>query len=107
MVDYITNAANNVLKATEEITIAMEEGLTAMMTGSLPTKTATTGSSSSSASSATGEENDINIIEDEEEMIEEEFMDSPLQGMAESVINDIMEKQVKIIVVSTNQPPPK
>ena len=87
MSEYFQRVANDVLKASEELSARMEDGLTAMMTGELP-KAATEGSGATPPPTADG------FGEDDFE-IEEEFMHSPLEGIAESVLGDLMQNSVR------------
>ena len=94
MSEYFQRVANDVLKASEEITARMEDGISAIL-GDL-SSTPPTSSGSGSATPPTSPEFD-NVDDDFE--IEEEFMGSPLNGIADSVLGDLMQNSVRIISV--------
>lgn len=84
MSEYFQRVANDVLKASEEITARMEDGITAML-GDL-SKTAGGGGGATPPPEFDG---------DEGFEIEEEFMGSPLNGIADSVLGDLMHNSVR------------
>jgi hypothetical protein len=84
---FLTKQVNDVLEATEKLSNMLEEGITALMTGGIPSKT--------SAGSSTGSEFDETGMTDEDLMDEGPvMMEHPLQGIADSVLGDIMKGQV-------------
>ena len=82
MSEYFQRVANEVLRASEELSGVMEDGISAMFKGEVPKKAMPPNSG------------EFEYDGDFEE-IEEELMDSPLQGMTESVLSDIMQNQVR------------
>ena len=95
MSEYFQRVANDVLKASEEITARMEDGISAMLGDLSSTPPTSSGSGSGSATPPTSPEFD-NVDDDFE--IEEEFMGSPLNGIADSVLGDLMQNSVRIIL---------
>jgi hypothetical protein len=98
---FFNKIAKDVLEATEHISNRLEEGVTAMLTGDLP-KAAT----QQQQQHAEGQYefdpadygDDFNGMDEEEirRMIQDEVMTgSPLNGIADSVIGDIMQGQVR------------
>jgi uncharacterized membrane protein YciS (DUF1049 family) len=84
---FFTKVANDVLEATEQLSIRMEEGLTALWTGALPNSNKDDEAHpSSTIAPDSGAE-----FDDEEEGDWEQS--SPLQGIAESVVGDIVGSQ--------------
>lgn len=83
---FLTKVANDVLEASEKLSTRLEEGITALVTGELPQAAAREPTSSSSIPSSS-EEDMVGEFGEEEE-------GSPLLGIAESVIGDIMDQQV-------------
>jgi len=81
MSEYFQRLANDVLQASEELSAIMEDGITAMMKGELPK--ASTPPADPAGDMPGGDEFMDGMIEDE-------LMDSPLQGIAESVMGEIM-----------------
>jgi hypothetical protein len=92
---FLERAANNVLQATEEITNRMEEGISALLTGELPKST-----EGEEAMPPSNEGIKIDDDDFDDEMIEEEFMNSPLEGIADSVIGDLMAHSVILFLMS-------
>jgi hypothetical protein len=90
---YYQKLVNDVLEATEQIANRMEDGLSALLTGELPKLR------ESGAGAGTGAFSDQEFegLDDDEmlHMSEEELMrQSPLSGIADSVIGNIMQSQV-------------
>ena len=83
MSEYFQRVANDVLKASEELSVVLEDGISAMMKGSAAAKAGEGEAMPGEGAGAEFEEEDF------EGMIEEELMHSPLQGMAESVLRPI------------------
>lgn len=77
---FFTKVANDVLDATERLSNAIDDGVSVLLTGSLPEE-------------QQREAPDIMLEGDDE--AEEMFAHSPLKGMAESVLGDIMQSQVR------------
>lgn len=92
---FLERAANNVLQATEEIANLMEEGINALLTGELPKSTEEGGEAMPPPNEG------IKIDDDDfdDEMIEEEFMHSPLEGIADSVLGDLMSHSVSLFLM--------
>jgi hypothetical protein len=82
MSEYFARVANEVLRATEEITTIMEDGIAAMIKGELP------GMKIISDITETVQDNEFDGIEDHM------MMNSPLEGIAESVLGDLMKNSV-------------
>lgn len=92
---FFTKVANDVLDATEKLSVRMEEGINAIMTGSLLGDDSSSGSGASDGgfpASAPSLSNDADT--DDAAFSEEDLMSSPLDGIAESVLSDIMKNQV-------------
>ena len=83
MSEYFQKVANDVLKASEELSIVLEDGIAAMIKGA-------GGEAKASHETESGE-----FEADDFEVIEDELMNSPLQGMTESVLSDLMKNQVR------------
>lgn len=85
MSGLLSQVTNEILQATEQISTRLEEGISVLATGKLPEE------------QQNGYGEGIDMSEDGFEMSEEELLmaDSPLQGMAEGVINDIMANSAK------------
>ena len=88
MSEYFQRVANDVLKASEELSMVMEDGIAAMLGGS--GAKSSSGDHDTTTKPAAGE-----FDVDDFEVLEEELMNSPLQGMTESVLNDLMKNQVR------------
>ena len=78
MSEYFQRVANDVLKASEELSVVLEDGISAMFKGG-----GSEGKQEAMPESGEFEPDDF-------EVIEEELMNSPLQGMTESVLSDLM-----------------
>jgi hypothetical protein len=102
---FFSRAANQVLQASEDMANRMEEGISVLMTGDLPsTKGAEQNGipeSSSSSNEQPGfdfDDLDLENLSEEElqKILSEEMMQhSPLEGIADSVIGDIFAGQVR------------
>jgi hypothetical protein len=96
---FFNRIAKDVLEATEHISNQLEEGVSALLTGELP-KAATQQQQQHAESQQEFDPADYEHFEgmDEEEirrMIQEEMMTgSPLNGIADGVMEDIMQGQV-------------
>jgi hypothetical protein len=80
MSEYFTRVANDVLKASEELSVVLEDGIAAMLNGGAKAESEPVAPDSA----------EFEGFED----IEEELRNSPLQGMAESVLSNLMANQV-------------
>ena len=90
--------ANEVLEASEQIVTRFEEGISVLTTGELPQQTASDGAAGHEMPNL--DDMDIDDLSEEEVQIllEEQLMDnSPLEGIASSVIGDIVSKQVSVV----------
>lgn len=81
---------NEILQATEHVAARMEEGVSVLLSGKLP--------------GATNEETDMGgepIVPSEEDdlLMDEDIVGSPLEGIADSVLGDIMAGQVSFTFV--------
>ncbi|CAB9526906.1 Transmembrane protein 18 [Seminavis robusta] len=83
MSQYFERVANEVLRASEDLSVRFEDGLAALINGEIP-----------GIEQATRQQQQT-ITGGEFEDIEEELMNSPLEGIAESVISDLMANQAK------------
>lgn len=92
---FFGKLANDVFQATEEIAARFEEGLSALMTGDLPdSEIHQHGSEPMDLQS----EEDLNNLSEEQlqKLIHQELMEnSPLEGIADSVLGDIMKNKVR------------
>lgn len=101
--NFFTKVANDVLQASEDIVNRMEEGISVLMTGEIPKQQNDAGKPPQESSSIPFDyEEDIDIDNLSEEEIQriltEEMMEnSPLEGIADSVIGDIVAGQVRTI----------
>jgi hypothetical protein len=94
---FFHKIVNDVLEASEKLTVRLEDGITALMTGKLPSQDK--GAAPSVSEQASGaDQASSEVFEDELEMLEEDHGGSPLEGIARSVIGDIMDKQVSFAV---------
>lgn len=86
---FFTKVANDVLEASEKLSARLEDGLSAIFAGKLPE--AVPGDSFADPGP------DIGMDPSEEFLMEEDQLlgGSPLQGIAEGVIGDIMSRQVR------------
>ena len=90
---FFTKLSNDVLKATEQVANRMEEGLALVMNGGRPQHdNAGAPSADRSGYVAFGNE------DDDQTHIEKELRNNPLQGIADSVVGDIMSGQVRLRV---------
>lgn len=91
----LAKLTNDVLEATEQFAARIEDGLSVVMSGKLP---------DDSAQQAPPAAKAMPDAADDFHMGEEEMMESPLNGIAENVIGDIMKEQVgSIILVLSNR----
>jgi len=81
---FFSKVANDVLQASEHLSNRLEEGVSAILTGEPPKE--------KQEAPNTGDDE-----EDEFEMIDEDLMNSPLEGIAESVMGDILQGQVRAL----------
>ena len=93
---YFSKALNDLLVATEQIAYRMEEGLAALWTGELPHHTTTTTKSAESdhdthGKASTAEPNEWDTADDDDD--DDPFQHSPLEGIAENVLGDIVQGQ--------------
>lgn len=95
---FFTKVANDVLEASEKISTRLEEGLSALMAGGAGEGAGGgTGADTGTAGGGNGREEDFEILDDAEDigMMDGAEMKhgSPLEGIAESVMGDIMKNQ--------------
>lgn len=91
--------ANEVLEASEQIVTRFEEGISVLTTGELPQQVASDDAAGHEMPNL--DDMDIDDLSEEEvqRLLEEQLMDnSPLEGIASSVIGDIVSKQVSVAV---------
>jgi hypothetical protein len=95
---FFTKVANDVLAASEQLSNRLEDGIAAILTGDLALKQkegdAGAGSSSGSGAGSVPPQYE-HEFDDQFEIPEEELRHNPLQGIAESVVGDIMGGQVR------------
>ena len=97
---FFTKLADNVLQASENIVNRMEEGISVLMTGDLPEGAKQNDMHDSSTSNQAEfdiDDLDLDNLSEEElqRILSEEMMQgSPLEGIADSVIGDIVAGQV-------------
>jgi hypothetical protein len=103
--NFLTKMANEVLQAADNVATRMEEGLSVIMTGGLPNEGAAAGDSNAGSNIPVQEEEEFdmkdfpefdNLSEEEiQRIIQDEMMqNSPLAGIADSVLGDIVSGQV-------------
>ena len=83
-ISYFAKVANDVLKTSEQIATALEDGISVMMSGELSKQ------ASSRPSATETLEDDF----DEDFVDASEMMGSPLDGIASGVLGEIMSSQV-------------
>lgn len=84
---FLAKQVNDVLATIEKLSVMLEDGITTVMTGGIPSKTG--------ARSSTGSEFDETGMTDDDLMDEGQAgMEHPLQGIADSVLGGIMKGQV-------------
>eukprot|EP00980_Cylindrotheca_fusiformis_P010099 scaffold2243_cov122-Cylindrotheca_fusiformis.AAC.15 len=90
---FFDKLTNDVFQATEQIATKLEEGLSVLMTGDLPDVTRSHHVSEPMVMQS--EENFESLSEEEIQnlLLQEMMENSPLEGMADSVIGDIMKNQ--------------
>lgn len=102
MEQFFNNLSDELLEASNHVATRFEEGLSVLLNGRLPEDT---GGEQDGAPSPSGhqysqkdlEEMDIDHLSDEEidEILKQQSMEfSPLEGIADSVIGDIVSRQV-------------
>jgi hypothetical protein len=110
--NFLTKMANEVLQAADNVATRMEEGLSVIMTGELPKEGAAAGDSNIPVQEE--EEFDMknfdikdfpefdNLSEEEiQRILQDEMMqNSPLAGIADSVLGDIVSGQVRRLIES-------
>lgn len=89
MSEYFQRVANDVLKAAEDMSARIEDGLMAMLKGDLPNAATNTEGGSAPPPTADG------FAGDEDFEMEDDFMNSPLEGIAGSVLGDLMQNSAK------------
>jgi hypothetical protein len=91
---FFGKLANDVFEATEQIAARLEEGLNVLMTGDLP---GLEKQESRQEISEPTEEDLENLSEEEvQDLLRQEMMmNSPLEGIADGVLGDIMKNQVR------------
>src|SRR5687767_11704096 len=97
---FFTKIANEVLQATEHVSTRMEEGLTAMLKGEFPKQADSSKNKIPTMDLHERDDDDMNVedLSEEEiqELIQQEMMrNSPLGGIADGVMGDIMSRNVR------------
>ena len=87
---FFKRLSNDVLEATEQVANRMEEGLALLFNGGEPDR------SNAGQIPAPTDNNPFQGADDDhdQENLEEEFRNHPLQGIADSVVGDILSGQV-------------
>ena len=87
---FFKRLSNDVLEATEQVANRMEEGLALLFNGGEPDR------SNAGQIPASTDNNPFQGADDDhdQENLEEEFRNHPLQGIADSVVGDILSGQV-------------
>jgi hypothetical protein len=86
---FFKKLSNDVLEATEQVANRMEEGLALLFNGGEPQR------NNAGQNPASADHNPpFHEYDDEQEHLEEAFRNNPLQGIADSVVGDIMSGQV-------------
>jgi hypothetical protein len=85
--------ANQILESVEQIANRVEEGFSVLLTGKLP------GDQDQSSTRTPGNAR-MGIDDDEMMEIDEDMLGSPLEGIADSVLKDIMDNQVSFVVLT-------
>jgi len=97
---FFSKLSDEILEASNQITTRFEEGLSVLLTGKLPEGSAggqDGASPPSSGNQFSYEDIDIDELSDEEvaELLQQQSMEySPLEGIADNVIADIVSRQV-------------
>jgi len=89
---YVAKLTNEVLQAAEHIVTRFDEGASAILHGKLPDENGGENTGDSDAS-------DFHMSDDNDPLLDDDMEGSPLEGIAESVIGDIMGGQVCNIVL--------
>lgn len=85
---FFTKLSNDVLEATEQVANRMEEGLALLFNGGDSQR------NHAGQNPASADHNPFRDDDDDQEHLEEELRNNPLQGIADSVVGDIMIGQV-------------
>ena len=96
---FFAKLTNEVLRATEQVTNTLEDGISLLLKGELSQQASSNNANNDKAHAGTfgGNDNMENpMIDDELFDDEDPMMGSPLEGIANSVLGDIMSKQVRI-----------
>jgi hypothetical protein len=96
---FFTKVANDVLAASEQLSNRLEDGIAAILNGDLALKQKEDGSGAGSSSGSVPPQYE-HEFDDQFEILEEELRHNPLQGIAESVVGDIMGGQVRFSMSS-------
>ena len=93
---YFARVANEILQSAEQIVTRFEEGISVITTGSLPPKDGQQQQRDGGDAGSTDESFDVfdNDDEDDHAFDVNSGFSSPLEGMAEHVLGDIMSSQV-------------
>jgi hypothetical protein len=84
---FFVKMTNDILQASEQLANHLEEGITAIFKGESTEASSDTGTGAGYAADDDGE--------DQFEVLEEDLRHNPLQGIADSVVGDIMGGQVR------------
>lgn len=93
---YFSRVANEILQSAEQIANRMEEGISVVLTGKLPDEEGVGAEPKQEGAILDGNEADDDLVLDED--VDEIFRSSPLQGMADQVLGDIMSSQVRSFI---------
>ena len=96
---FFAKLTNEVLRASEQVTNTLEDGISLLLKGELSQQASSNNANNDNAHGGTfgGNDNMENpMIDDELFDDEDPMMGSPLEGIANSVLGDIMSKQVRI-----------
>jgi hypothetical protein len=97
---FFTKVANDVLAASEQLSNRLEDGIAAILTGELALKQKEGGAGTGTGAGADSGSGSVppqyeHEFDDQFDIPEEELRHNPLQGIAESVVGDIMGGQVR------------
>lgn len=87
MASSFEKISNHILESAEHVATRLEEGLSVVMTGKLP------GEEGAESTTTTQDYGD-GVEEDIMMEMDEDMMGSPLEGIADGVLSDIMSSQV-------------
>ena len=98
---FFAKLTNEVLRASEQVTNTLEDGISLLLKGELSQQSSSNNDNNDKARGGPfgGNDNMENpMIDDELFDDEDPMMGSPLEGIANSVLGDIMSKQVRIFI---------